>query len=154
MPNRIVSERKRTGARSGATQFRVLVTEDNIALRQLMADVLEYEGYCVTEAANAFEMQSAILQSGSERASNTPFDLIVSDVSMPGKSGLEALSELRQSGLRSRFLVVTSFPEVVTYHQIEKLDVSLLEKPFSLKEFRTMATAMLKLPIPDSASTP
>lgn len=154
MPNHIVNERSRTAARNESVQPRVLVTEDNIALRQLMADVLAYEGYCVTEAANAFEMQSAILQPGPGCQSSAPFDLIVSDIFMPGKSGLEALSELRQRGLRSKLLVVTSFPDAVTYHRIEELDLQLLAKPFSLQEFRTAANTMLQPPVPNSETTP
>lgn len=126
------------------SRLHVLVTEDNLPLRQLMADVLRYEGHIVAEAADAVEMQAAIMASGSPAHVIDPFDLVVSDVFMPGKNGLDAVSELRQSGLRSRVLFVTSFPDMVTYGRIEELDVRMLAKPFSLKEFRTVTRQMLQ----------
>jgi DNA-binding response OmpR family regulator len=122
----------------------VLVTEDNMAMRQLMADVLAHEGYRVTQAGNCAEMQNAILRSFRGQKDGNPFDLIVSDVIMPGKNGLDALSELRMAGVLSRVLFVTSFPDVVTYERVEKLEARLLAKPFSLGEFRAVANAILR----------
>jgi CheY-like chemotaxis protein len=150
MPNQTATSQLEAACRP--SKLRVLVTDDNFAMRRLMAETLEYEGYRVTEAANAFEMQSIILLSSLKEGSRSPFDLIVSDVFMPGKNGLEALSELRQTGLQSRFLVITSFPDANTYNQIEALDLRLLVKPFSLKEFRTAAAAMLQMPVANSES--
>lgn len=143
-------DRGRTNIRNDLWRPSVLVTEDNAALRQLMADVLQHEGYRVTQAGNSIEMQAAILQSDHWRQAHDPFDLIVSDIFMPGKSGLEALSELRRAGLRSRFLFVTSFPDAITYERVEKLEVQLLAKPFSLREFRELATTMLRTPTSNS----
>jgi len=148
MASRNADELLQPADRSVPLQARVLVTEDNAAMRHLMADVLQNEGYFVAEAADAFEMQSAILDFSLERPHQEPFDLIVSDIFMPGKSGLAALTEMRRSGLSSRFLVVTTFPDADTYHRIEELDVRLLVKPFSLREFRNVTTELLHSPVP------
>jgi DNA-binding response OmpR family regulator len=144
MASRISANRKRVSGRAPLHGSHVLVTEDNAALRRLMADVLAFDGYCVTEATNASEMQSAILGPDARRQPDHPFDLIVSDIFMPGKNGLDALSELRRAGLACPFLFVTSFPDFVAYENIEKLDVQLLAKPFSLEEFRETTSALLR----------
>jgi len=122
---------------------RVLVAEDNGALRALIADVLLGEGYDVVEAQNAREMQDAIA-SEIESDVGAAFDLVVTDIRMPGKSGLEALSELRRAGSRSRVVVITAFPEDATERRISELDATLLAKPFSLGEFRALMKAILK----------
>ena len=121
---------------------RVLVAEDNPALRGLIADVVTSEGYEVVEAANAFELEQAIGISASSGPTEA-FDLVVTDIRMPGKSGLDALSELRRAGSYSRFVVVTSFPEDATERRIRELDAKLLAKPFSLGELRALMKAIL-----------
>jgi DNA-binding response OmpR family regulator len=121
---------------------RVLVAEDNPALRSLIADVLTSEGYDVVEAANALELEQAIAISASA-GSTEAFDLVVTDIRMPGKSGLDALSELRRGGSESRFVVITSFPEDATERRIRELDAKLLAKPFSLGEFRSLMKTIL-----------
>ena len=122
---------------------RVLVAEDNSALRSLMADVLCDEGYEVVEAADAFELEQAIGISTSSGPTEA-FDLVVTDIRMPGKSGLDALSELRRAGSDSRFVVITAFPEDATERRIRELDAKLLAKPFSLREFRSLMQTILK----------
>lgn len=122
---------------------RVLVAEDNGALRSLIADVLLGEGYDVVEAKNAEEMQEAIVTQVSSRIDDA-FDLVVTDIRMPGKSGLDALSELRRAGSHSRFVVITAFPEDATERRICELDATLLAKPFSLGEFRALMKTMLQ----------
>jgi DNA-binding response OmpR family regulator len=143
MDSRLATRRNWAASQPPNHTRRVLVTEDNVALRQLMADVLTHEGYRVTEAGDAFEMRHAILQSETLPPCGEAFDLVVSDIFMPGKTGLDELFELRQTGLECPFLLVTSFPDVVAYEHVEKLDVQLLAKPFSLKEFRDVTFAML-----------
>jgi CheY-like chemotaxis protein len=121
---------------------RVLVAEDNPALRSLIADVLTSEGYEVVEAANGLELEQAICMSASSGATEA-FDLVVTDIRMPGKSGLDALSALRRGGSESRFVVITAFPEDATERRIRELDASLLAKPFSLGEFRSLMKTIL-----------
>lgn len=122
---------------------RVLVAEDNPSLRTLIADVLSLEGCRVTEVGNAADMQAAVMASESAAGTATPFELIVTDIRMPGKSGLEALAELRGRGSRTRFVVITAFPEDATERRIRELDANLLAKPFSLGEFRSLMKTLL-----------
>jgi DNA-binding response OmpR family regulator len=122
---------------------RVLLAEDNPSLRSLIVDVLTLEGYRVTEVSDSAEMQRAIAASESAGAAEGPYELVVTDIRMPGKSGLEALAELRKRGSQSRFVVITAFPEDATERRIHELDAKLLAKPFSLGEFRELMKSLL-----------
>jgi len=133
-------------ATEAGSRPRVLLVEDNTALRMLMADVLDLDGYQVTQAANADEMRSAIAWAETSRSKRDAFDLVVTDIRMPGQSGLEALSQLRHSGSQSRFLVVTAFPEDATTLRTSELGAPLLAKPFSLAEFRQVVATLVAAP--------
>ncbi len=122
---------------------RVLVAEDDPSLRTLISDVLSLDGYVVTEAATALEMEAAIENSSRAGATPEPFDVVVTDIRMPGKSGLDALSDLQSRGTRSRFVVITAFPEDATERRIRELRAFLLAKPFTLVHLRSLVRALL-----------
>jgi len=119
---------------------RVLVVEDDPALRDLMANVLAAEGYFVTETADSPAMLRAVKAAES---SESPFDLIVTDVRMPGQSGLEALAHLREVGCQTPTIVVTAFPDEKVQRQALELDTLLLPKPFALETLRSIANRIL-----------
>ncbi|MFC3704017.1 response regulator [Devosia honganensis] len=75
---------------AGQKRFRILCVEDEAQLRRDIADELAEAGYDVIEAGNG-EEALAIL------AKNRP-DLVLCDISMPGLSGYEVLSALRETG--------------------------------------------------------
>lgn len=88
-----------------ASPPRVLVTEDDPQLRELIVRTMAFEGYFVTEASDAFAMLNAV-KACNELGDDT-FDLIVTDVRMPGLSGLDALARLRESGCHTPAIVVS-----------------------------------------------
>ena len=77
---------------SGGTggQQRVLVVDDEPALRALLADFLGRRGLAVREAADGLAMRAALAAE--------PADVVVLDVTMPGESGLDLLADLRARG--------------------------------------------------------
>ena len=122
---------------------RVLVAEDDPSLRSLISDVLSLDGYAVTEAATAAEMEAAVQASSEPGVLSEPFAVVVTDIRMPGKSGLDALSALRHLGTKSRFVVITAFPEDATERRIRELRAFLLAKPFTLMDLRSLVRALL-----------
>jgi CheY-like chemotaxis protein len=66
---------------------RILVIDDNAAIRELLRLVLEEEGYEVIEAADGAE--------GLQRYQGAPTDLVITDLQMPGMDGLELLRALQ-----------------------------------------------------------
>jgi CheY-like chemotaxis protein len=79
-----------------------LVVDDEADARRRVAGLLRLGGWQVSEAGSAVD---AVRQ-----ALVTDFDLVVTDVSMPGENGPAMLHRMRRNGSRARFLVVTSDP--------------------------------------------
>ncbi len=77
----------------------VLVIDDDSFSRTLLRLILEEEGYAVTQARNGHE--------GLEYYGRTPTDLVVVDIFMPEKDGLETIFELKERFPRAKVLTVS-----------------------------------------------
>ena len=124
-----------------ASAYRVLIAEDDSALRYLMAHLLALEGYFVTEASDAQSMLQAVRSCGCN--CELPFDLIVADVRMPGQNGLDALASLRKSGCRTPAIIVSALPGEMVQPEAELLDALFLPKPFALDNLRRIANRVI-----------
>ena len=69
-------------------QQSILVIDDDETIRELLRAILEREGYRVLEAPDGGE--------GLKQFTETPTDLVITDLIMPGKEGIETIRELRQ----------------------------------------------------------
>ena len=69
---------------------RILIADDHAVLRKGLKQIIleEYPDATIGEAADAEELI--------KRATNEKWDLVICDISMPGRSGLEALKEIKQ----------------------------------------------------------
>ena len=124
-----------------ASNRRVLIAEDDPALRDLMARLLAFEGYFVTEAGDALAMLDAVQVS--HHGCDEQFDLIVTDVRMPGLTGLEALAILRQSGCNTPTIVVSALPGEMVQPEVQGLNALFLPKPFALENLRRIANRVV-----------
>jgi len=97
------------------TPANVLLADDDDSFRKTLREVLEEEGYAVTEASNGIEAIE-LLASAADGQRAVP-DVVVLDVCMPGYSGLGVLSVMRRFRDRPRAIVVTGFtdPSVKTF---------------------------------------
>jgi len=125
-----------------ASAPRVLVAEDDPALRQLMVYLLAFEGYFVTEASDAQAMLDAVR--ACDGNCELGFDLIVTDVRMPGLSGLDALARLRETGCQVPAIVVSALPGEMVRPEAEELNALFLPKPFALENLRRIANRVLQ----------
>ena len=116
---------------------RVLVAEDSAAMRELMTLVLRERGYEVDCASTGSELLSVLARCNSDGAVAEHFDLIVTDVRMPGASGLDAVDRLRRDGESTPVIAVTAFPLQATIERSRRLGVPLLAKPFDLDALRS-----------------
>jgi CheY-like chemotaxis protein len=101
----------------------ILIADDDIELRTLLADVLRAEGYAVREAFNATEALMEI-------ASHSPA-LLLLDIMMPEVSGIEVFDQLRAAGQSFPIVLITALPDQVA-HLVEKYQVTCIPKPFPL----------------------
>lgn len=107
--------------------MKILLAEDEIALSRAYATALEMQGY---EVVQAFDGERAL-----ELANSEIFDMMIFDIMMPKKSGLEVIKELRASGNTTYVIMLTAMSEVDD--KISGLDIGAdeyLTKPILLKE--------------------
>ena len=112
---------------------RVLVAEDDAAMREIIATVLGERGYQITLARSGSELSRLLSESNQVR----PFDLIVTDVQMPGISGLDVIDQIRKLGNTTPVVIVTAFPQDDVRKRARGLEVRLLAKPFELETLRS-----------------
>jgi len=113
---------------------RVLVAEDDDQLRDLVAAQLRREGNEVTTVANGSEMLKTLAQASITRFPHDAFDLIVTDVRMPGVTGLSAIARLRDVGYATPVITMTAFPDDDVRQRARELDMLVLDKPFKLSD--------------------
>ena len=84
---------------------KILVVDDHAVVRQGVKQILneQFQGAVIGEARNAEEMI--------DRIRKFTWDIVVLDVGMPGKSGLDALKELKQVCPKLPVLVLSAYPE-------------------------------------------
>lgn len=106
----------------------ILVLEDDQELREMLAEVLEDEGFSVETASHGEEAV--------EKAHRQPFDLVVADIRMDGIDGLEALSQVRSQRPDVGSLVVTGYADEADTERAGRLGLGgCLKKPFSAEVF-------------------
>ncbi|MCX5971794.1 MAG: sigma-54 dependent transcriptional regulator [Coprothermobacterota bacterium] len=122
---------------SGKRKFRILIADDEAALRSLLCEILAEDHVQLEEAVDGLEAL-AKLQSG-------PFDLMFLDIKMPRRDGLGVLEEIRSRGdLRSpgmpRVVVITAFGDFDIALEAMRLGAyEYVNKPFDIAEIKALA---------------
>ena len=117
--------------------MRILVVDDEPAVRTALERALVLDGYDVDLAADGLE---AI-----DRIARSPPDAVVLDVAMPGIDGLEVSRRLRAAGDRTPVLMLTARDAVDD--RVDGLDAGAddyLVKPFALRELQARLRALLR----------
>jgi DNA-binding response OmpR family regulator len=116
---------------------RVLVVEDERKLAQVLASALQAEHYDVVISPTG--------EDGFFRANAEVFDLVVLDLMLPGRGGLEILQTLRQRHIQTPVLILTARDDIED--RVLGLDLGAddyLVKPFALPELLARARALLR----------
>jgi two-component system alkaline phosphatase synthesis response regulator PhoP len=116
---------------------RILLVEDEPGLTITLTDLLTAEGYAVESAADGV--------TGLARASREPFDLMVLDIMLPGKNGLEVCRELRRQGKDLAILMLTARTQIADRVLGLKLGADDYQiKPFEPPELLARIEALLR----------
>ena len=116
---------------------KILIIEDDPAILTGLEASLEEEHYEVSSSTDGLE--------GNEKARIEQFDLIILDLKLPGKNGMDVCNDLRKEGVNTPILMLTS--------KIEEMDKVLglelgaddyVTKPFSVRELLARIKALLR----------
>jgi CheY-like chemotaxis protein len=125
----------------------VLVAEDDPDVRRLVATALRLDGYSVIEARDGTELVEHIgsaLLFGNVRGDLEPVSLVISDVRMPGRDGLEVLAHLRRSEIGVAVILMSAHGDAAIRSRAEHLGVdAFLAKPFEIDVLRRMVKDIL-----------
>jgi two-component system, OmpR family, alkaline phosphatase synthesis response regulator PhoP len=118
---------------------KILVVEDEPALRIALSDRLKSEDYEVETAADGEE--------GFEKAMSGDFDLLLLDVMLPKKKGFDVCRDLRNAGLTMPIILLTARGETVDKVLGLKLGADdYVTKPFEMSELLARIEARLRVP--------
>ena len=115
----------------------ILIVDDEPSIRKVLAAQLKRAGYGVTAAANGAEAISLL--------EDTPFDLVISDLKMPGIDGMALLEHCRANLPALPVILITAHGTVDTAVEALKLGAhDYITKPFDQHELQTVITKALR----------
>jgi DNA-binding NtrC family response regulator len=129
-----------------ATAPRLLLVDDDEAACTLLAEVLERESYSVIRALSASEAIQRVERDG-------PFDAVLTDLRMPGSSGLDLLREIRSRDSNAIVFVLTAFGDAAAAGEAIRAGAhDFISKPYDLGELRvTIGRALARGKLATSA---
>jgi two-component system cell cycle response regulator len=113
--------------------------DDDPVLRETLTDVLQHERFIVTQAASGEEAERILI------GANPPFDLVLTDLVMPGKSGMDVLRKALEISPSCTVLVLSGFASV--REATEALDLGaygMITKPLHLDQFRNILRRLME----------
>ena len=112
----------------------ILVAEDDKEMRILLAGALTKAGYEVTECPNGFNLLNH-LGSYLLPDKHEDIDLIISDIRMPGVTGLEVLEGLQKARGFPPVILITAFGDQTIHAQAKQYGVAaMFDKPFDVDD--------------------
>jgi DNA-binding response OmpR family regulator len=121
---------------------RVLLAEDQAEMRSLLAKWLRNVGCEVVEFADGAALWNELLRAQKEEDGPRDADLIISDIRMPGPSGLEVLARLRRTDWATPVILMTAFGDAETVSDATTMGAArVFSKPFDMAEL--VAAALL-----------
>jgi signal transduction histidine kinase/ActR/RegA family two-component response regulator len=116
----------------------ILLVEDEAVVRQLVAEILESNGYGVLQAGDGPSALELL------RRHTGPVDLLVTDVVMPGMSGPEVANAVAAMRPGTRVLYISGYTDsAIGHHGVLEPGIAFLQKPFSGGDLTHKVRAML-----------
>jgi CheY-like chemotaxis protein len=106
----------------------VLVIEDRGSIRALLCGLFTMLGYDPQEACDGVEALGWLRQS--------PYDLVVTDLTMPGASGWDVIEAVRRRASGTPVIIVTGTATDADRQRAREQAVMLVDKPFRIEAFR------------------
>lgn len=119
-------------------QPRVLVADDDLEMLDIAAGIAEEHGAKVVRATNGADLIQYL-------AGASQFDLLITDVSMPWMSGVQAARAARNAGMQTPVIVMTALNEQRVAREVAGLGGAtlFLRKPFDLDQLHSAISSLL-----------
>ena len=112
---------------------RILIADDEAALLKTMAFTLKRKGYDTVTVEDGQTAYNEILEAFHN---NNNYDLIITDIQMPGISGLDLISGIREAGINTPILAITGFGNMELAVDLMRAGCQdYLGKPFGMNDF-------------------
>ncbi len=126
-----------SASETGSVRHRLLLVEDEPSLVLTLSDRLISEGYRVETAGDG--------ETGLEAATTGAFDLVILDIMLPRKNGLDVCRDIRGRGLQMPILMLTAKGQVIDKVVGLKLGADdYLTKPFDMMELMARIESLLR----------
>lgn len=124
----------------------ILLAEDDVSFRQLLAESIREDGYQVMELRNGTELIQYMASTLMFALRYPKPALIITDLSMPGFNGLEIIAALKRARLWTKSILITGFGSVETHSRARHLGVeAVFDKPFDIDELRVAVKKVVPL---------
>jgi CheY-like chemotaxis protein len=124
--------------------YRVLVAEDDPEMRRLIVDVLRRDGYEVAEAIDGGDLAAKLAESLTRNPQPCEFDVVISDMRMPGSNGLEIFEQIAAAGWTLSTVLMTAFGDEETRRRAKRAGAVYLEKPLWLDDLRDAVSRLAR----------
>lgn len=124
---------------------KLLITDDEEKIRNIIVKYAKHEGFETDEASNGMEAV--------EKCKNNDYDLVVMDIMMPELDGFSAVKEIKTEKPNLPFIMLSALGE--EYDKVHGFDIGVddyVVKPFSCKELMMRIHAILKRTQPNAGS--
>lgn len=120
---------------AGKASPQILLAEDDREMRVLLAAALRHAGYGVIECSDGVELLEHLGSYILPGKEHEAVDLVISDIRMPGVTGLEILEGLSRRGDFPPFILITAFGDVETHAIAEHCGaLAMFDKPFDVDD--------------------
>jgi two-component system, response regulator, stage 0 sporulation protein F len=126
---------------------RLLLAEDDDGLRPLLAERFRAEGFEVVEAEDGSAVVEYLAESIVQNSRHPGFDLIVSDIRLPGLNALDVLRGARGALEATPVILITAFGDQRTHDRALLLGASaVFDKPLDVDDLIDAAYRLLTVP--------
>ena len=124
-------------------RLRIVLADDDREMRRFIAEELSAAGHTVVEVQSGDELLQLVRDSHAGQRAR--IDLVVSDIRMPGRTGLSVLQELRAASWAVPFIVMTSFGDDDAHNEAHRLGaLAVFDKPLDIEELLRVALTVVR----------
>ncbi|HIP75787.1 MAG TPA: response regulator [Psychromonas hadalis] len=126
---------------------KILIVEDEIAIREILKFALETTGYTFFEAENSKDARRILANQHAEKNAEKKIDLAIIDWMMPIQSGVDFVKQLRCDPLHANLPIIMLTARIEESDKVQGFEAGAddyLTKPFSIKELLARIKALLR----------